>query len=218
MESVKSSLFHSIAPMGSDATGPHPTLILLHGRGANESDLLGLTSYLDPRLLVIAVRAPLAFQYGGYTWYEMLSVGAPEPAQFTESYARLVQFVDDVRRHYPVDPERLFLLGFSMGAVMSYAYALTKPESVHSIIAHSGYIPEDTPLVFQWNKLQGKGFFVAHGEFDPVIGVPFARRAKELLSETKADLEYKEYPIPHTMSEESVTDLSSWLRTRMGDH
>lgn len=216
MQPVKSSLIHSIAPVGEDAKGPHPALILLHGRGANEQDLLGLTSYFDPRLLVIAARAPLAFPYGGYTWYEIMDVAAPEPAQFAESYARLVQFIDDVRRHYPVDPDRLFLLGFSMGAVMAFAYALTKPESVHSVIAHSGYIPEDTPLVFQWSRLQGKGFFVAHGEFDPVIGIQFARRAKDLLSSSPADLLYKEYPIPHTMSEDSVQDISSWLRTRMG--
>jgi phospholipase/carboxylesterase len=215
MQSVPSSLVHKIAPVSPDGKGPHPALILLHGRGANEDDLLGLTPYFDPRFLVIAARAPLEFPYGGCTWYETLTVGTPEPSQFAESYARLIQFIDDVRRHYPVDPDRLFLLGFSMGAVMAYACALTRPESVHSIVAHSGYIPEDTPLVFQWNKLRGKGFFVAHGESDPVIGASFARRAKELLADTEADLEYREYPIPHTMSEESVGDLSSWLRIRM---
>ena len=217
MQTIQSSLVHKIAPVSTDRKGPQPVLILLHGRGANEDDLLGLTPYFDPRFLVIAARAPLEFSYGGYTWYETLSVGTPEPSQFGESYARLVQFIDDVRRHYPVDPDRVFLLGFSMGAVMSYAYALTRPESVHSIVAHSGYIPEDTPLVFQWNKLHGKGFFVAHGEFDPVIEKSFARRAKQLLAETEADLEYKEYPIPHTMSENSVGDISSWLRIRMGE-
>lgn len=216
MQPVKSSLIHSLVPPAT--RGPHPALILLHGRGANEHDLLGLSSYLDPDLLLIAARAPLDFPYGGYTWYDVVNVGTPEPAQFAESYARLVQFLDDVLRHYPVDPSRIALLGFSMGAVMSYALSLTKPELIHSVVAHSGYVPEDTTLRFRWDALDGKGFFVAHGSADPVIGVEFALRAKELLQSTKADLTYREYPIPHTMSEDSVQDVSSWLRTRLGLH
>ena len=215
MQIIQSALEHKIAPLNGSSKGPFPTIILLHGRGANEDDLLGLAPYLDPSFLVIAARAPFSFPNGGYTWYDVLSVGSPQQSQFNESYERIEQFVRDVKDHYPVDPRRLFFLGFSMGTVMSYAYSLTHPDDVNSVVAHSGHIPEDTPLVFQWDKLDGKGFFVAHGSHDPVIGVEFGQRANKLLSETKADLMYKEYPIPHSMSEESVTDFSEWLKKRI---
>lgn len=215
MQIVQSALLHKIAPHESATRQLSPTLILLHGRGANEDDLLGLVPYLDPRFLVIAARAPFRFPYGGATWYETLSTGLPQQDQFGESYERLVQFVRDVKEHYPVDPERLFFLGFSMGAVMSYAFALTFPQEVNGIVAHSGYVPEETSLVFEWKKLKGKGFLVAHGTEDPLIGVQFGRRAKELLEKTEADLTYREYPIQHSMSEESVNDCSSWLQARI---
>jgi len=215
MNPINSTLVHKVAPFDGKSKEPSPCVILLHGRGANEDDLLGLTPYLNPHFLVIAARAPFSFSYGGQTWYDILGSGTPHPDQFKESYERLQQFVEDVREHYPVDHRNLFLLGFSMGTVMSYAYSLTHPDKVNGVVAHSGYIPEDTPLTFQWEKLDGKGFLLAHGTQDPVIGVEFSRRARELLSKTKANVTYKEYAFPHTMSEESVNDFSQWLTMRV---
>lgn len=212
---ISSSLVHKVVVPDSDVALTHATLILLHGRGTNEDDLLGLVQYLDPRLLVVSARAPFQFPFGGYTWYEILEVGSPHPQQFAESYERLAQFFADVKQNYPVDPKRIFFLGFSMGTVMSYAISLTKPLDVVGVIAHSGYIPENTPLKFAWDQLQSTAFFVAHGIYDPVIPIHFGRRAKELLTQAKADLTYREYPIAHQVSEESLMDLSSWLRQKL---
>ncbi|GJQ21210.1 MAG: phospholipase [Bacteroidia bacterium] len=222
MRIVESTLLHTIAPLSPDAErarpdAGHPAVILLHGRGASEDDLLGLSPYFDPHFLIIAVRAPLEFGYGGFTWYDLQEIGAPEPAQFAQSYERLVKFIDDVRTHYPVDPERIVLVGFSMGGVMAYAVSLTEPEKIHSVVAHSAYLPENSNLVFRWGALKGKGFFVAHGAADPVIRVEYARRAKTLLERTEADLVYREYPLQHSMSEESVMDFTQWLRFRIFD-
>ncbi len=211
MQTVQSSLTYKIAPYDEADKRPFPTLILLHGRGANEDDLLALVPYLAPQFLIIAVRAPFPFVYGGATWYETLASGTPQPEQFTESYGRLVEFVRDMKEHYPVDHGRLFFLGFSMGAVMSYAFALTRPQEVKGVVAHSGYIPENTPLVFDWRETKGKEFFVGHGTLDPVVGIQFGRRAKELLEKNEASVVYREYPIQHSMSEESVSDFSLWL-------
>lgn len=210
MQPIKTSLEHKILTP-EDSAQPHPALLLLHGRGSNEDDLLGLAPYLDPRFFFIAVRAPFQFPFGGYTWYEMREIGSPEPHQFHESYTRLMQFFDDVKSQYPIDPERIFLLGFSMGTVMAYAAALTKPDAVTAVAANSGYVPEGLDLPFQWDRLKGKRFFIGHGVHDEVISVNAARRAKELLSGTEVDLTYREYPIGHTMSEESIDDVAHWL-------
>ncbi len=215
MKLIETSLTHLIAPFDEKQKGPYPTLILLHGRGANEEDLLGLVPYLDPRFLCIAARAPLSFAYGGYTWYDLQEVGSPESEQFVESYNKLSQFLDDIQKHYPIDPMRTFFLGFSMGTVMSYALALTKPQRIKGIVAHSGYVPENTNLQFQWDNLGKTCFFVAHGTNDPVIPVEFGRRAKELLSKSSAPLVYREYPIQHQISDESLRDLSDWLTKQL---
>lgn len=212
---VPSALVHKIVAPRSDVKPPFPTLVLLHGRGTDEDDLLGLVPYLDPRLCIVSARAPFQFSSGGWTWYDLHEVGSPHAQQFDESYERLVQLLADVKKHYPVDPGRIFFMGFSMGAVMSYAISLTKPEEVTGVIAHSGYVPEHSSLTFVLDKLNTSSFFVAHGTEDPVIPIQFGRRAKELLTNAKAKLEYREYPIAHQISEESLSDLSEWLKKKL---
>jgi phospholipase/carboxylesterase len=214
---ISSTLVHKVRQPATNAGQKHPALILLHGRGTNEDDLLGLVDYLDPRLFFISVRAPFRFDtgFGGYTWYDVKDIGTPNLQQFDESYSRLVRFVDDVKRGYALDGRRLFLLGFSMGSIMSLALALTHPDMIRGLIAHSGYIPENTNLRFEWDRLQQLSLFVAHGTDDPVIPISFARRSHELLSKTAADLTYKEYPIAHSISEESLADLSLWLQKKL---
>ena len=215
LELIKTSLEHKILPPANPSAKIHPALFLLHGRGSNEDDLLGLAPYLDPRFFMIAVRAPFQFPYGGFTWYDTPEAGSPEPGEFEQSYDRLMQCIEAATMHYPIDAGRLFLMGFSMGTVMSYAIALTRPDLIRGVVANSGYIPEGVNLSFRWDRLKGKGFFVAHGVHDPVIGIETARRAKEMLLKAEADLTYREYPIAHSMSEESIDDVSRWLRQRL---
>jgi phospholipase/carboxylesterase len=214
---ISSTLVHKIRQPQATIDQKHPALILLHGRGTNEDDLLGIVDYLDPRFFILSVRAPFRFDsgFGGYTWYDVKDIGTPHPQQFEESYNRLVRFVDDVKRGYAVDSRRVFLLGFSMGSIMSLALSLTHPEMVRGVVAHSGYIPENTNLQFVWDRLQQLALFVAHGVDDTVIPISFARRSHDLLLKTAADLTYKEYPIPHTISEESLSDLSLWLQKKL---
>jgi phospholipase/carboxylesterase len=212
MNLIQSTLIHKILPPRRQSAGKPPALILLHGRGADEDDLLGLSEYLDERLFIISARAPFDFQFGtGYTWYDILEIGRPEAKMFTESYEKLVQFLEDVKKGYPIDPSKIFFGGFSMGTMMSYAIALTYPDNVAGVIANSGYIPEETDLKFQWEKIKGKPFFIAHGTFDPLIPVMFSRRAKALLEQAQAAVWYREYDMAHQISEESLNDIMNWL-------
>jgi len=216
MKTIASSLTHRVIVPDTSATNSHPTLILLHGRGADEEDLLGLSSYLDDRLLILSVRAPFPFTYGGgYTWYEFDAVGTPEPNMFTESYEKLVLFLDDALEAYPVDRTKVFLLGFSMGAMMSYALSLTRPDVFRGVMANSGYIPEGTHLAYRWKDITHLEFFIAHGSLDPVVPAALGRRAKELLAAEGARLTYKEYAMGHQISEESLADLAAWLKLRL---
>jgi phospholipase/carboxylesterase len=212
MKTIQTSLLHRVLEPEDSNSATHPTLIMLHGRGADEEDLLGLSSFLDDRLLIISARAPFAFPYGGFTWYDIGEVGVPLPGMFDESYAKLTTFVDDALRNYPIDRSRLYLFGFSMGAVMSYALSLTKPELFRGVSANSGYVPEGTQLRFRWQDLAGKEFFIAHGIQDQVIPVQMARRAKELFAKSNATVDYREYPMDHQISDESLGDIAAWLK------
>ncbi|MBI4535911.1 MAG: alpha/beta fold hydrolase [Ignavibacteriae bacterium] len=212
MKQISSTLVHRVLPPEQSNAAHHPTLIMLHGRGADEEDLLGLSQYFDSRLLILSVRAPYPFPYGGgYTWYDIGAVGAPELTMFKTSYEKLSAFVSDALAQYPVDTKQVYLLGFSMGTVMSYSMALTQPQLFRAVIANSGYVPEGTHLSFLWDQIGHLDFFIAHGTFDPVIPVQLGRRAKELLESAKARLSYKEYPMAHQISEESLHDMAAWL-------
>ena len=210
-------LTYTVAPLHSGHPGPHPLLVLLHGRGSDENDLLGLAPLLDPRFLLVSVRAPRRFMGGGYTWYDFEEIGKPNGSQLVESLHQLTQLLDGLPREHPADPSRVFLFGFSMGAMMAFTMALTHPERVRGIVAHSGYLPEHVPLAYQWNALGRTAFFIAHGTKDPIVPIQMGRRSADLLRPTGAPVEFHEYPIPHTISEESLSDLSRWLSSRLDD-
>ena len=212
MSGIPTTLEHRVLHPEGTRESSHPTLIMLHGRGADEEDLVGLAKEYDSRLLVLSVRAPYPFTYGGgFTWYDVGTVGTPDPVMFRESYRLLSGFVDDALREYPVDPARVFLLGFSMGTVMSFALSLTRPELFRGVIAHSGYVPEGTHLSFRWRELGNLAYFVSHGTEDPVIPIDFARKTKQLFEQSNAHLEYREYVMGHQIIAESVRDSAVFL-------
>ena len=217
MSGTPTILEHRVLLPGERSAKKHPALIMLHGRGADEEDLIGLAEHFDRRLLILSVRAPFPFPYGGgFTWYDVGSVGTPDPQMFRESYEKLSQFVDEALDSYPVDRSRVYLLGFSMGTVMSYALSLTRPELFRGVIANSGYVPEGTQLVLRWRDLGNLPYFIAHGTEDPVIPVDFARRARRLFGESNATVTYREYPMGHQISQESLRDSSAFLGELIG--
>ena len=102
-----------------------------------------------------------------------------------------------------------------MGAMMSLVLALAHPEKIRGAVIHSGLLPENVGIDYKWNELKNTSFFIAHGTYDPVVPVGFGMRANELLSKTQAPLVYKEYPIGHTISEESLHDSVEWLHLKL---
>ena len=213
MSKIPGTLEHRVLLPEAVHAEKHPTVIMLHGRGADEEDLISLAEQYDPGLLVLSVRAPYPYAYGGgYTWYDAGAIGTPDPAMFRLSYDRLSQFVTDALEEYPADRSRVFLLGFSMGTVMAFALSLTRPELFRGVIANSGYVPEGTHLTFRWRDLGDVAYFIAHGRQDPVIPIDLARRARRLFEESTARLEYREYDMGHQISEESVRDSAAFLR------
>jgi phospholipase/carboxylesterase len=208
-------LFYKVAPLSSNETGPHPTLILLHGRGTDENDLLGLASAFDPRLMVVSVRAPFRFPYGGYTWFDLDEQNGVNTDQLLEGCDALMHCLDDVRQKYPVDAARIFLFGFSMGAMMSLTVSLSHPHRFKGVVAHSGLLPQKEKIKYQWNELHDISFFIAHGTHDPIVPVEGGRQAHQRLMDAGADVHYREYPIQHSISEESLSDAADWLQQKI---
>ena len=198
-------------------------LVLNHGRGADERDLYGLLDELDPehRLLGVTPGAPLTgVPPGGRHWYLVPRVGYPDPATFHSSRELLAGFLDGLLADRGIGWERTVIGGFSMGAVMSYTTALGPGRpSPAGLIALSGFVP----TVEGWSlELEGREdlpVFIHHGSQDPIIGVGFARAARELLGRGGLSPTYVESAAGHALPPALLPGLrekvSEWLsRTR----
>ncbi len=215
MESIQQLTYKEREPRLKIGSG-NPLLILLHGRGTDENDLLGLASYLDDRLHIVSARAPFQFQWGpGYAWYDIEEVGKPDKEKFPRSRDLILDLIDTLRGEKKGIGKKTFLLGFSMGAVMAYAVALAHPEKINGVVAHSGYIAEGENTNYRWEQAKSVEFFIAHGTADPVIPVQFGRRAEELMKKYGMNNTYKEFPFAHQISEESLGLFSTWLSDRI---
>ena len=190
------------------AAEPEGALVLIHGRGASEHDLLPLLDALDPerRLHGYCPRGPLSLPPGGAHWYIVPRVGYPDPSTFAEGLAALTGFLDLLPH------EKIVLGGFSQGAVMSFAAGLGhgRPRPA-ALVAFSGFIPE----VEGWELDTEQPFppiAIGHGTYDPVIPVGFAHRALERLGAAGADVLYRESPIDHAIDPAFIAELRPWLR------
>src|SRR6201994_1037109 len=192
------SLIHLERPAAQDPAG---LLILHHGRGADEHDLLGLADVLDPerRLHVVTPGGPLVLPgWPGRHWYVVPRVGFPDPDTFAAAYSALADFHDELFERTGVAPERTVLGGFSMGSVMSYALGLGADRPVPAgLLIFSGFVPTVPGWQPSLTDRQGLPVFIAHGRRDPVMDVQFARTAREQLEAGGLAADYHGSHAPH---------------------
>jgi phospholipase/carboxylesterase len=194
---------------------PAGLLVLHHGRGANEHDLLGLADTLDPqrRLHVVTPRAPLTLPgWPGYHWYVVPRVGYPDPDTFHSAYAKLAAFHDELWERTGIAPADTVLGGFSMGAVMSYSLGLTadRPKPA-GILAFSGFVPTVEGWRPDLASRPDLPVFVTHGRRDPIMDVAFARRAHALLEAGGLPVAYHESDAAHHIDPAHIPAAVAWL-------
>jgi phospholipase/carboxylesterase len=202
------------------AGDPAGLLVLHHGRGSDERDLLGLADVLDPdgRLHVVTPRAPLQLPgWPGNHWYVVPRVGFPDPDTFHASFAKLAAFHDELWERTGIAPKDTILGGFSMGAVMSHALGLSGERPVPAgILAFSGFVPTVEGWQPDLASRPGLPVFVAHGRHDLVIHVSFARQAKELLEAGGLRVDYHESDAAHHIDPAHVPDAVRWVSAATG--
>lgn len=209
------------ARTGSENEKP-PLLLLLHGIGADENDLFALAPHLDERFFVASARAPFVLPYGGFAWFELtIEPGAPvgvNVRQFEQSREMIFDFIEELVAAHDPDPGRIYLGGFSQGAMMTLSAVLRRPEKFAGAVAMSGRaMPEMLPAEGIPDGLQDFPVFVAHGLHDPVLPIENGRATRELLAGLPVDLEYREYPMAHEISPQSLQDAGRWLRRQLDD-
>lgn len=195
-------------------------LLLLHGYGSNEDDLYSFAYDLPEDLLVISARAPLSLGFGGYAWYSIdFSANQEKFSDVMEAiHARemIVGFIDELQQKYHFDQEKSMLLGFSQGAILSYAVALTYPDKIKNVLALSGYVFEDIIEFSPDNEaIDSLRFFCSHGTVDPVIPIQWARNSMDYLKKNSIIHDYHEYPMGHGVSPQNFADLKEWIEKKL---
>jgi phospholipase/carboxylesterase len=187
---------------------PAGTLVLLHGRGADERDLYPLLDMFDPerRLRGLTPRGPLALPPGGRHWYRLAGIPTPDAETFWSSFTELASFLDGLQKP-------LVLGGFSQGAVMSYALAFGRsPEKrPAALMPLSGFMPSVDRLELDLTGLEGFSVAIAHGTLDEVIPVDNSRAARDALVGAGANVVYHEAPLGHTIDPAIIPALRDFV-------
>jgi phospholipase/carboxylesterase len=193
---------------------PQGALVLIHGRGSNEHDLVDLFDLVDPqrRLVGITPRGPLALPPGGRHWYAFRALGYPDPSTFLPTYDAAGAWLDETVEDLGLTYDRVVIGGFSQGCVMSWALGLGagRPRPA-GIIAMSGFMPTVEGFELDLRGLEGFPAAISHGTLDSVIGVEWGRQARDRMVEAGARVTYHESPVPHTLDPAFIPQLERWL-------
>lgn len=196
----------------------NPLLLLLHGYGSNEEDLFSFANELPDEYFVISARAPYDMMYGSYAWYA-INFDAEENkfsdiGQAQKSRDIIANFIDELVLNYAIDKEDITLVGFSQGAILSYAVGVSYPEKVNKVVAMSGYFnPEIAIDQFEQNDLTNLKIFASHGTVDQVVPFEWGQKAKQVLSNYNIEVDFHSYPIGHGISPQNFFDFKNWLNT-----
>lgn len=193
-----------------------PAIIMLHGYGSNENDLFSFAPELEEKYLVLSVKAPIPMQPFGNAWYAITY--DPGNNKFTDDEQAVVsrdtiaQFIDEAVESYNADPNQITLLGFSQGAILSYAVALSYPEKVNRVVGMSGYI-HHTLLKENYEKgdFSNLKVYSSHGSVDEVVPVDWDRKTKPFLENLGIATKYSEFPVGHGVSPENFREVQEFL-------
>jgi phospholipase/carboxylesterase len=192
-----------------------PVLFLLHGYGSHEEDLFSFANYLPEEYLIISLRAPLSLSFGGYAWYSIhfneQQDKWSDDAEAKKAQEIILYNIDYHLEQFKLNGQKVSLLGFSQGAILSWAVGLSHPERIDQLIALSGYVNEN---IFSYAEkgLDQLRIFSSHGTQDPTLPIEWARKGIALVEKKEISVAYKEYPQGHGINQDNFNDLLSWLK------
>ncbi len=208
-------VFHHLSrpPVAPSAAAP-PLLVLLHGYGSDERDLMGLASYVDPRFQVVSVRAPQVLETGGYAWFavQFTPFGLVlDHEQAQESRRQLEAWLEGLIAALGVDRRRVFLLGFSQGAGMALGAAMHRPDLVAGVAFLSGLVVPQMMPTGDLEPLRGLSVLMTHGRQDPLLPIARGRASRALLEQLPVRLVYREFEMGHEIDGASLAEVQAWL-------
>lgn len=200
-----------------DHNNAAPLILLIHGYGSNKEDLFSFAGELPQQAMIASVQAPLNLPFGGHAWYSINFDADENKFSDVEEGKIAVQkiniFVDELIENYNINTNKIFLVGFSQGAILSYATSFSFPNKYPFVVALSGYFNKE----FLNNEPQHNqtDYFISHGSVDQVIPVEWAKKAPLILNELGVKNQYQEYPVGHGVHPLNFRDFKNWIEERL---
>lgn len=207
-------------------TAPNPTVsvIWLHGLGADGNDFVPIVHELDlagcPAIRFVFPHAPVmpVTINNGYVmraWYDIFGIDIvqrEDEAGLRQSQALVEQLIaQEKSRGIPAD--RIILAGFSQGCAMALQTGLRYPEKLAGLLCLSGYLPIHATVPAERHSANhDTPIFLAHGRDDPVIPIHHAEKSRDMLLTLGYQVEWHEYPMPHSVCEEEIADIGAWFK------
>ena len=212
-------LEHVYIEPDSPTDGPAPAVFVLHGRGADEQDLLPVAQRLPDELVVVSLRAPDRLM-GGYTWYEIempdgdLHRSQPNMEEFRRSLDLVSESIAVATETYDLAADRIGLLGFSQGAITSLSLLCEDPDEFAWVACLHGYLAESHEDSAP-DGIEGTPVFVGSGTADRIIPTQRAEAAAERLREMGCAVESHQYESAHGIGPDELADVVRWVESRL---
>lgn len=201
-------------PKAGNSSVARPLIIFLHGYGSNEADLFELKEEFSPDYIYLSVQAPMMLAPGSYQWYGLQPAEQSQVAANVLKHAKMLEdFIAAAAKKYQTTADKVILIGFSQGAIMSYELALQHPKNVRGIAALSGKIL--APLkekIKPGLDLYGLSIFIGHGTIDDRVYYREATEALALLEKTSIKPTLHSYQkMGHSINQQELADVKKWI-------
>ena len=196
-------------PDGYEPRYPYPLLVLFHGAGGNEEQVLRLAPKMSRRNFVaMSLRGPTVLGTG--------DDGRPAcswDSADSDVDDYLIQAVEQTRRTYHIHSERVYLVGVHEGAAAAYRAAFTLGSRVGGVVALNGAIPRPTPgsPLFRYDAVRKLRVMIGHGIANSVLPYSSAERDHRLLYAAGANVKLTGYPTTHKLHADMLRDVNRWV-------
>ncbi|MBT3208112.1 MAG: alpha/beta fold hydrolase [Bacteroidetes bacterium] len=211
---------YDVFPAKAKNEAKKPLLLLLHGFGSNERNFSKVFSDIDSNFTIVSMQAPIELSKGKFAWYELIFkdgvVHDYDKQQAAESLYALKNFVQDYIEKNNCNPDKVYILGFSQGAMMSLEFMILFPEIINGIVALSGKLGEDlSEKISTSEKYSHLSAFVGHGKNDKIVLIEDAREVHKSLKKLGIKTEYKEYDADHAITPNELVEIRNWLQQEL---
>jgi len=186
------------------------TLLLLHGTGGDENDLIPLGRDLDPAAGLLSPRGNV-LENGMPRFFRRLAEGVFDEEDVIRRAHELADFVGAAAEQYEFDPQRVFAVGYSNGANMAAAILLLRPEILAGAVLFRAMVPLVPPVM---PDLVRTRVLLSSGEHDPIVPKENAQRLAAMLREAGANVMVRFEPAGHALAFGDIETAKGWIAER----